>query len=399
MSAAKPDVSPICLIKSTFYNERSTKEQLAEFILNSHRLSMAEKCTEFEQGFSAYQERKYTVLFNSGSSANLALIQALLNLGMLRKGDKVAFSAVTWSTNVMPLIQLGLDPVPVDIERETLNVGSDLFRKVLDAQPDIKAFFISNILGFCSDIDRIREVCDERGVLLLEDNCESFGTVYQGKKLGNYGMASTCSLYVGHHLSTVEGGVVCTDSAELCTMLKIVRAHGWDRNLGDADQQRLRDGFQVEPFYDLYTFYDLGFNLRPTEITGFLGILQLEIADEIIARREKNFRLFHEAAKENGEFLPVRADHVGTVSNFAYPVICGSREAFASYREKFAANGVEIRPIVGGNMVNQPFFRKYSTDCWELPNADFVHDHGFYFPNNPELSDEEIARIVALLKG
>lgn len=393
------NMEPINLIKSTFFNEKETKVRLADFILNSTRLSMGEQCEAFEIAFTKYQERKYTTLYNSGSSANLALIQALINLGRLNKNDKVAFSALTWSTNVMPLIQLGLVPVPVDISKETLNVASAGFLLALEQDPDIKAFFISNILGFCHDLENIVSICADKGIILIEDNCESFGSVYKGKKLGNFGIASTCSSYVGHHLSTIEGGMVSTDDSELNSMLKMVRAHGWDRSLAPQEQKVIREKHSVDSFYDLYTFYDLGYNLRPSEITGFLGQIQMEIADEIITRRENNYLKLNEVVVSNTRLLPVRGNHMDVVSNFAYPVICRSKEDLLYYRQKSVSVGIEIRPIVGGNMTNQPFYRKYDRHVWSLPCADYVHDFGFYLPNNPELTEVEISRMADLLKA
>jgi CDP-6-deoxy-D-xylo-4-hexulose-3-dehydrase len=388
----------IKLIKSTFFNEQSIKEKLSKFILSSQKLSMGEKCIEFEEKFSALQGRSHTVLFNSGSSANLALIQALLNLGRLQRNDKVAFSALTWATNVMPILQLGLWPVPLDIEINTLNVKSDAIINALKENKDIKAFFISNILGFCEDIEVIAEFCKRNEIIFLEDNCESFGTVYRGKKLGNFSLASTCSFFVGHQLSTIEGGVVCTDCRDLTNMLKLVRAHGWDRDLNKEDQRVMRSKFDVSSFYDLYTFFDLGYNLRPTEITGFLGIEQIKIADEIVEIRDENFRTFHAIAKDNCKLIALRVDHIETVSSLAYPVVCKDYDTFRLYRDRFVRHNIEIRPIVGGNITSQPFYKKYSSMSYDLPNADFVHRHGFYFPNNPELTLDEISRISALLK-
>lgn len=399
MTNATQRETKINLIKSTFYNEQKTKERLADFIIRSTKLSMGEHCVAFEKAFAAFQGVKYASLFNSGSSANLALLQALLNLGRLNRGDKVAFSSITWSTNVMPIIQLGLIPIPVDVVRETLNVSSNTLIKTINQNPDIKALFISNILGLCSDLDQIADLCSDKKIILLEDNCESFGTVYRGRKLGNFGIASTCSLFVGHHLSTIEGGMVCTNDRELHSMLKMVRAHGWDRSLSGSEQKDMRTRYCVDPFYDLYTFYDLGYNLRPTEITGFLGTLQMEVADTIISLRQKNFNIFHNAAARNPLLLPVKTDHIDLVSNFAYPVISVNEKVFCSLRNKFYANNVEIRPIVAGNITSQPFFKKYNSNNWSLPEADFIHHHGFYFPNNPELTEDEIKRLTDLLGG
>ncbi len=391
-----PSKTSISLIKSTFFNEEKTKKRLADFILNSDRLSMGEECLDFELKFSQKQGRGHTALVNSGSSANLALLQSLINLKRLKRGDKVAFSALTWATNVMPIIQLGLIPVPVDININTLNVTSTNFESVLTLHPDIKGFFLTNILGFCDDLDCIENICRDKGIILIEDNCESFGSVYKGRKLGNYGVASTCSTYVGHHLSTIEGGVVSTDDSELHSMVLMVRAHGWDRSLSEVEQNQIRKQHNIQDFFNLYTFYDLAYNLRPTELTGFLGKIQLETADEIVEIREKNYLKLDETVIRNKRLIPVRGEHMDIVSNFAYPVICQSHQDLYYFRNKCKVLGIEIRPIVGGNMTNQPFYKKYDSYNWYLPNSDYAHNNGFYLPNNPELTEDEIELMIEL---
>jgi len=187
---------------------------------------MNKECKKFENNFSKFQKRKYSVFVASGSSANLLLIQSLLNIGELKKGDSVGVSALTWSTNIMPLIQLGLNPVLIDCEIDTVNVS---LRKIRGE--NIDALFLTNALGFCSDIDEIKKYCEKNKILLIEDNCESLGSEYKGKMFGNFGKASTFSFFVGHHLSTIEGGMVCTDDEELYNNLLIARIHGWSRNL------------------------------------------------------------------------------------------------------------------------------------------------------------------------
>lgn len=386
----------IKLIKSTFYKEKQTKEALIKFIKKAKILSFNGQCLKFEKKFSKFQKRKYTVFLNSGSSANLALIQALLNLGYLKKGDLIGFSALTWSTNVMPLIQLGLIPVPVDVELNTLNVSSKKLKEVLN-KFSLKAFFLTNLLGFCDDVDNIKKLCEEKRVILIEDNCESLGTIYKGKLLGNFGLASTFSFYVGHHMSTIEGGAVCTDNKDLATMLKIVRAHGWDRNLSIREQKRIRKKFNVNyEFYSRYTFYDLGFNLRSTEINGFLGNYQLQFLDEIIKKRNENFMKIAKIIYENKDYYPIKYNHIDFVSNFAIPVVCKSKSIRDKLVEK-CKNKVEVRPIVGGDMTQQLFFTKYGgifKNYLEDSNSKIIHDQGLYFGNNPELTDEEINTII-----
>lgn len=385
----------IKLIKSTFYNEQDTKNKISEFIQDADILSFGPQCAQFEKNFARWQKRKHCVFLNSGSSANLAIIQSLINLGKLKKGDKVGFSALTWSTNVMPLLQLGLKAIPIDVELDTLNVSSKTLKETL-RRHSIEMLFITNLLGFCDDIDEIRKICNKEQILLMEDNCESLGTVYKGKKLGNYGMASTFSFYVGHHMSTIEGGAVCTDSERLATMLRIVRAHGWDRNLSERRQLKIRNKHKVNStFYSRYTFYDLGYNLRPTEINGFIGNTQVPYLNEIVKKRKNNFlKLANVIYKQTDRFYPIKYDHLDVLSNFAFPVICKSKKI----RDELVAKcdgKIELRPIVGGDMTKQPFFKKYEKKVTlENSKAGLIHELGMYFGNNPELTDEELDEIV-----
>jgi CDP-6-deoxy-D-xylo-4-hexulose-3-dehydrase len=385
-------VNMIKLVKSTFYREEQTNNLLCAFIKNAKQLSFGDECNKFESNFSNWQKRKHCVFLNSGSSANLAIVQSLFNMGRLKKGDKVGFSALTWSTNVMPLIQLGFKAIPVDVELTTLNISS---KKLLDVlkNSNLKMLFLTNLLGLCDDIDKIREICKDKEIILIEDNCESLGTIYKGKLLGNYGVASTFSFYVGHHMSTIEGGAVCTDDEDLATMLRLVRAHGWDRNLNFAKQNEIRNKFKVNStFYSRYTFYDLGYNLRPTEINGFIGNVQIKFLDEIIEKRNKNFfDLAIPIYREQDKYFSIKYKHIDFLSNFAIPIICRTRKIRDELVEK-CKDKIEIRPIVGGDMTRQPFFLKYMKKYSHVlkdSNAKLVHDQGLYFGNNPELTDED----------
>lgn len=390
----------IKLIKSTFYKEEETRADLIKFIRSVKQLSFGPECEKFEKNFAKYQGRKYCVFFNSGSSANLALTQSLLNLGVLQKMDLTGFSALTWATNVMPLIQLGLKPIPIDIRIETLNVSSQKLIKIIEKYP-LKALFLTNLLGFCDDLDKIKKICESKNIILLEDNCEALGTEFKGGKLGNFGLASTFSFFVGHHMSTIEGGAVCTDNPKLARMLKMTRAHGWDRHLKPDEQQALKNNHKIKDFYANYTFYDLAYNLRPTEINGFLGNNQLKHIDEIIKKRNANFVSLASAIYDNKNFIPIKHNHINMVSNFAFPVICRSKKIHNKLIKK-CRNKLEIRPIVGGNMLLQPFFKKYLLyylgleRLFDCPNAEMVHRQGFYFGNNPELTNKEIGEIKSI---
>lgn len=389
----------IKLIKNTFYQEEQTKKELSNFIGKSEQLSFGPQCELFEKKFSTWQKRNYCIYLNSGSSANLAIIQALINLKKIRKGDKVGFSALTWSTNVMPLIQLGLQPIPIDIELDTLNVSLYTLSKAFKKNK-ISMLFLTNLLGFCSDIDEIKKFCDKNKIILIEDNCESLGTEYKGKKLGNYGLASTFSFYVGHHLSTIEGGMVCTNNERLATMLRIVRAHGWDRNISQLKQEKMRQKFKINStFYSRYTFYDLGYNLRPTEINGFIGNTQMKYLDEIVKKRQNNFLEISSILYQKQDlYYPIRYDHIDLISNFAIPIICRTKKLRDELVEK-CKDIIEIRPIVGGDMTKQPFYVKHMKRYAKIlgdSNAKIAHEQGLYVGNNPDLTKEELDTITKL---
>ncbi len=372
------------LIKSTFYKEQQTKEALIKFILKSQQLSIGKECFTFEENFSKWQKTRQTVLFNSGSSANLALIQALLNLGRLKPRMKIGFSGITWATNVMPLIQLGLTPIPIDVEIETLNVSLAKL-KTVHKKEKLDAFFITNLLGLCDNLYQIKKYCEEERILLIEDNCESLGSVHKKINLGNFGLAATFSFFVGHHMSAIEGGAVCTTDSVLARELRMVRSHGWDRHLSTREQSVLRRKHKVSDFFSKYTFYDLAYNLRPTEITGFLANYQLRFLDSTIKKRERNYRKISKFF-DSSTFYTLNTASMDVVSSFAIPVICRTSGSFKTYLSKCERRGIEVRPIVGGVMVDQPFFKKYFDKKFDLPNSRLIQNQGFYFGNNPELS-------------
>jgi len=385
----------IKLTKSSFYEETKTKKKLIDFIMNEEIFSMNKECIKFEKAFSKKQQRKYSVFVSSGSSANLVLIQALLNLNRIKKGDKIGVSALTWSTNIMPMIQLGLIPIMIDCALDTLNISVDTLQKRID---EIDGLFLTNVLGFSDNIEEIKKVCSEKDIVFIEDNCESLGSTAYGKLLGNFGLASTFSFFVGHHISTIEGGMVSTDDNELYDMLIMTRAHGWDRNLSEEKQQKLREANNLNSFFAKYAFYDLAFNARPTEINGFLGNTQITYLDEIVNKREQNFNQFNKEVVNNNDFLPLKINHMDKTSNFAMPLICKDKNIFEKYKKRFENAEVEIRPIIAGDMNQQPFYKKYVKDSEICNNADFIHKNGFYFGNNPELDIEEINLLCNLLK-
>jgi CDP-6-deoxy-D-xylo-4-hexulose-3-dehydrase len=384
-------------MKNAFFKEYETRKALSEFILQAGKLSMGERCVEFEKAFAKRQERSQAVLFNSGGSANLALIQGLRNLGTIGPGERVGFSALTWSTNVMPILQMGMTPVPVDCEPSTLNVTSLTLAERIRAS-ELKALFITNALGFAGDLDAIRKLCADAGIVLLEDNCEALGTELPAGMTGNFGLASTFSFFVAHHMSTIEGGMVATDDYELADMLRMVRANGWDRNLSAVKQLKWRKRFNIpNELQAKYTFYDLGFNFRPTEITGFLGTQQMRFLEENILIRERNHLQIEKIVEGNDDLIPIRHDHISRLSPFALPVLCRDERLKEHYLNQFSGAGIEVRPIIAGNIQNQPFYQRYVAERFDLPGAEFVDRCGFYCGNYPDLTESDIDVICGCL--
>lgn len=388
----------IPLMKHAFLNEFETKNALANFILKAEKLSMGVECEKFEEQFSKFQQRKNSILFNSGGSANLAMIQTLQNLGLIKNKEKIGFSALTWSTNVMPIIQMGNIPVPIDCEVKTLNVSSTTLLNTLKDH-DLKVLFLTNVLGFIGDLENIKDICDNKGILLIEDNCESLGTINNnGRRTGNFGLASSFSFFVAHHMSTIEGGMVCSDDDEFSEMLKIVRANGWDRNLTAVQQAKWRKKYNISSeFQAKYTFYDLGFNFRPTEITGFLGQHQMQYLEENIHIREKNFKELDKIIKKNDDLISLDSNHLKIVSTFALPIICKTSNLRDKYLNQFSGAGIEIRPMIAGNIQRQPFYKKYVDFEVYLPNTDFLHENSFYCGNYPELSKSDLEVIKSCI--
>lgn len=388
----------ITLIKSTFLKEEETKKKLCDFIMNHSKLSMGDECLKFEKNFSSKQKRKHSVFVSNGSCANLLLLQALINMGRLEVGNKVLFSSLTWATNVMPIIQLGLVPVPLDCEINTLNTNSRTLKEELEKDKGVKCLFLTNALGFCDDIDEISKVCKDRGILLLEDNCESLGSEYKGRLLGNFGYASTFSFFVGHHLSTIEGGMIVTDDEYLYEMLVMARSHGWSRsNSKEFISQKYKDE-QDNDFYEMYRFYELGFNFRPNEINGFIGNEQIKNWEYIVDTRESNFKIILDSIKSNSNILPLELNNMTKISNFGIPLIFKTKELYERYLNLFIEAKVEVRPIIGGDITKQLFFKKNVDVKYDCKNSDLVHKNGFYIGNNPELNSKEIERMCQIIQ-
>ncbi len=375
----------IPLMQSTFFDEISIKKKLSKFIISSKKLSMGNYCEKFENLFSKFNKSKYAVFFNSGSSSNLAMLQTLLNLRKIKTGDKIAFSSLTWATNVMPIIQLGLKPVPLDINKNTLNIQSKDLRNLKEC----KVLFVTNALGFCGDLPDIKKICNKKKIILLEDNAEALGTKINKKLTGSFGEMSSFSFFVAHHMSTLEGGMVVTNDFRYYEMLKMVRSNGWDRQLSLKSKNQLKKKYKTDNFYSKYTFYNLAYNLRPTEINAFIGLQQLKKLNKNLKLRKKIFDKIYEIYKKNNNLVNFDFHDISFFSPFAFPVICKNTNHRNKLLSKFNKNGVECRPMIAGNITLQPFYKSVHKKII-LKNCEFVHRNGFYFGIHPEMTNTQV---------
>lgn len=362
-------------------------------VIQSNRFTMGKKTEEFETKFAAYFGSKYAIMVNSGSSANLLAIAALVYSGRLQKGDEVIVPAVSWSTTYFPIFQLGLKLVFVDIDRSTLNID---LKKVENAiSQNTKAIFAVNLLGNSNDFGKLGEICRDNNLLLIEDNCESLGAKFKSKYCGTFGILGTFSTYFSHHISTMEGGVVVTDNEELYHYMLSIRSHGWTRHLPKNSKLYKKSS---NSFYESFNFILPGFNLRPLEIEAAIGIKQLNKIKAITRVRRENAKFFTDLFASNPNII-VQAE-TGDSSWFGFSIVLrneleGRRGEIVSM---LLANGIEVRPIVAGNFVRNEAikFLDYRISG-ELENADYIHENGFFVGNHSVTNEGLLLKLSELL--
>lgn len=373
----------IPLVKDTI--DQSDINKLIEWLKTNPRLTKGELTLQLEARWSEWLGTKHSVYLNSGSSANLAMAYALLISGRLRNKTIIA-PAVSWVTTVSPFMQLGFNVVLCDADKETLGLDIDHLEKLV-AEHKPGSLILVHVLGVPCKMNEIRQICEANEILLLEDSCESVGSEYDGVKTGDFGLMSSFSFYFGHHISTIEGGMVSTNDNDLFNLLKAIRSHGWSRDLDEPFKEKLRSKYEVDEFKNLYTFYYPGFNLRATDLQAFIGLGQMDKIDEIVKRRQENFITYHDNIKN--EYWKIQPTENSTVSNFAYPIITPNiKNVVKALRE----NGIETRPLICGSIGKQPFWNdEYGKPALEF--ADVVDDYGLYLPNNHQLTKEEILSV------
>ena len=378
----------IPLVKNTITEENINT--LINWLKTNPRLTKGEQTIAFENAWSKWLGVKYSVFVNSGSSANLAMVYATM-LSTKLKNNKIIVPAVSWTTTVTPTIHLGLEPILCDCNMDNLGVDINHLEELFKMH-DPSMLIIVHVLGFPCDMNKIIKLCKKYKVLLLEDSCECVGSSIKGKKMGTYGLASSFSFYYGHHMSTIEGGMICTNDEHFYEIAKSIRSHGWDRDMSLKTQKQLRHKNNISDFRSLYTFYLPGFNLRSTDLQALLGIEQLKTIDNFCKKRWENYNLYNNSIY--GTTWHPTISNSTIVSNFAYPIIHFQVEELA---KALKDNGVECRPLICGSIGEQPYWITLYGAKQILPNATVIHNNGLYVPNNQDMIKEEIEKIVKII--
>lgn len=354
------------------------REDLSRFILTSDKLSQGPCVRLFEKQWSEWMGCKYSVFVNSGSSANLMLVRAFSNLK-----NWVAQSC-TWSTTISPIIQNNGSITLCDVSFKDFSPDLVELEKIFKEQ-NTQCLFLTHLLGFCALSDDLLDLCDKYDVTLLEDCCESHGATFKGKKVGTFGKGSSFSFFYGHHMTTIEGGMVCTDDEELYHELLLLRSHGLLRELPENN----RKDRQIPGVNSAFCFLRDGYNLRNTEINARLGILQLPQLDEAIEYRNKLLGIFLDNLDSDKYITDYKTDGC---SNFAFPIFVKKRELMSNVYDILNKKQVEYRPCIAGNLHNHPL-TKDIPNTYSDKNAEMIHNNCIYIGNHKDVSPEDVLNL------
>lgn len=384
-----------------FYPLASTTWDGAEFramqeVIETGQFTMGEKVRQFEQAFAAHFGSKYAVMSNSGSSANLLALAALRYSkkfeGDLR--DEIIVPAVSWSTTYYPITQLGYKIKFVDIDLNSLNLNASQVEQAINERT--VGIFAVNLLGNPADLGLLRQLCERHNLFFIEDNCESMGATLNGKMAGTFGDIGTFSTFFSHHISTMEGGVCVTDDLELAQLMVSLRAHGWTRELPTQNLVHDKTG---DAFEDSFRFVLPGYNLRPLELSGAIGIHQLAKLDSLVAERRRNAEYFLHQVSEIDSIITQSEN--GSSSWFGFSLIL--KNGLQGRRRDLVGllldHGIDCRPIVAGNFTKNPVMKHLRHVPFEsLPNADKVDVDGLFIGNHHFDLRPQIDRTSILLK-
>ncbi len=367
-------------------------------VIDSNQYSMGDEVAAFEREFAANFGAAHAIMVNSGSSANLIMTAALAYTKNPRlkiaPGDEIIVPAVSWSTTYFPLSQYGLKLKFVDIDLHSLNYDMDALDSAVN--DETRAIMVVNLLGNPNDFDAIDRIIAGREIVVVEDNCESMGATFKGKQAGTFGVMGTYSCFFSHHISTMEGGMVVTDDEEIYHIMLALRAHGWTRNLPKFN--KITGEKSDDPFEESFRFVLPGYNLRPLEMSGAVGLEQLKKLPNLLAGRRSNADLFKKHFLDHPTVAMQR--EIGESSWFGFSLIIKPEVSLERTElvKRLALAGFECRPIVGGNFAKNEVmtYLDYAVSG-HLKNAEYIDNRGLFVGNHHYPMDEAIAELATLM--
>lgn len=375
------------------------KEAMINFIKTAGRFTNGPKVKEFEKAWSEWLGVKHSVFVSSGSTANLLLVAAIKEKYNLQDGDKVIVPAITWVTNISPVMQLGLQPIFCDVDSQTFSFNENHLKKLAEEHSDVKAVFISHLFGIPADVDLYKSIFPEAA--FIEDVCESHGAEYKGQKCGTLTEGSTFSFYFGHHMTTVEGGFVCTNDDELYNIMLMKRSHGMAR---EALPEKYSEYKETYPdIHPMFMFITDGYNLRSMELNAVLGLSQLKNLTANNEIRKQNFSRFLNLVASREDLFINNYIEEGN-SSFCFPFICKDAKTKTNLEQYLSDNKVETRPLCSGNLLRQPFLRQNPTVPFpeNFLVAEMLHEHGFFIGNNHMITEsdwQQLENLIANYEG
>lgn len=361
-------------------------------VIKSNRFTIGPEVDMFENEFAEFFGSKYAVMVNSGSSANLIAISALILSDKydLNPGDEVIVPAVSWATTYTVLHQCGLKLKFIDIDLDTFNLNLNILESAIS--DETKAIFAVNLLGNPNDFDRLLDICKSNDLVLIEDNCESMGATYKSKYTGTFGVCGTFSTFYSHHMATMEGGMILTDDIELYDIMKSIRSHGWTRNLSSGS----RFATEKDDFYELFNFIFPGYNVRPVEMEAAIGREQLKKLPNFLIERKNNGKYFLELF---GQFDSLKLQkNQDDSSFFGFPIIFKDKDKRQNFINLCDENNIEYRPIVAGNFTKNKVIEYFDYSIFgDLTNSDTLHENGLFIGNHHFDIKKELNIIYELL--
>jgi dTDP-4-amino-4,6-dideoxygalactose transaminase len=370
-------------------------------VVDSNMFTMGKYVAQYEQEFAKFFGSKFALMVSSGSTANLLMVASLFFTKdeslKLKRGDEVIVPAVSWSTTYFPLQQYGLKVKFVDIDRETLNIDLNKLQAAITGKT--KAILLVNLLGNPNDFDAINTMIEGKGITVLEDNCESMGATYNGKQAGTFGLMGTYSSFFSHHIATMEGGCIVTDNEEFYHILLSIRAHGWTRNLPKNNHVT---GVKSDDFFEeSFKFVLPGYNVRPLEMSGAIGIEQLKKLPDFIKNRRDNAKLFV-SLFDNHPYIQIQQE-THRSSWFGFSLVIKENAPFsrAELVEKLVANNIDCRPIVTGNFLkNKDVLEYFDYEvAGNLENAEYIDLHGLFVGNQQVSITKQIEHLEKVING